>query len=146
LANTGVKVHVMPAVSVQRRPAPDAFLLEPSLDRDAARRLISSRVLKFEPIEPCFAERPGRQRRDRSGADSTAACAIAAFWFAYVVTRPLGASFADWFAVPKKASGLDWGTGRITLVLTIVIVGLVWYLTKTAGAGRHSSSRRPDTF
>ncbi|HEY0689282.1 MAG TPA: hypothetical protein VGD71_09590 [Kribbella sp.] len=72
--------------------------------------------------------------------------AIAAFWFAYVVTRPLGASFADWFAVPKKASGLDWGTGRITLVLTIVIVGLVWYLTKTAGAGRHSSSRRPDTF
>ncbi|MDX6293165.1 MAG: hypothetical protein QOH50_2240 [Kribbellaceae bacterium] len=64
----------MPAVSVQRRPAPDAFLLEPSLDRDAARRLISSRMLKFEPVEPCFAERPGRQRRDRSGADSTAAC------------------------------------------------------------------------
>jgi uncharacterized membrane-anchored protein len=70
--------------------------------------------------------------------------AIAAFWFAYVVTRPLGASFADWFAVPKKASGLGWGTGQITVVLTIVIVGLVCYLTKTASAGRHSSSRRAD--
>jgi uncharacterized membrane-anchored protein len=70
--------------------------------------------------------------------------AIATFWFAYVVTRPLGASFADWIGVPKKATGLGLGTGRITLVLTIVIIGLVYYLTRTANAGRHSSSRRPD--
>jgi uncharacterized membrane-anchored protein len=54
--------------------------------------------------------------------------AIAAFWFAYIVTRPLGASFADWFASPRPA-GLGWGTGPITLVLTIAIVGLVGYLT-----------------
>jgi uncharacterized membrane-anchored protein len=71
--------------------------------------------------------------------------AIAAFWFAYVVTRPLGASFADWFAVPKKASGLGWGTGPITLVLTIVIIGLVCYLTKTTGAGRALERPAPDT-
>jgi len=25
---------------------------------------------------------------------------IVAFWFAYIITRPLGASFADWLAVP----------------------------------------------
>ena len=25
--------------------------------------------------------------------------AVAAFWFAYIVTRPLGASFADWFSM-----------------------------------------------
>jgi hypothetical protein len=31
--------------------------------------------------------------------------AIAAFWFAYVVTRPLGASFADYIS---KAAELEW--------------------------------------
>jgi uncharacterized membrane-anchored protein len=64
--------------------------------------------------------------------------AIAAFWFAYVVTRPLGASFADWFALPRDASGLGWGSGPITLVLTIAIVGLVGYLTRGSGARRLS--------
>ncbi|MCQ4081678.1 hypothetical protein NGB36_13940 [Streptomyces sp. RB6PN25] len=47
--------------------------------------------------------------------------AIAAFWFAYVITRPLGASFADWFASPKKTAGLGWNTRPITLVLMIAI-------------------------
>ena len=57
--------------------------------------------------------------------------AIAAFWFAYTVTRPLGASFADWFAAPTgAASGLGWGTGPITLMLTVTIIGLVGYLSK----------------
>jgi uncharacterized membrane-anchored protein len=64
--------------------------------------------------------------------------AIAAFWFAYVVTRPLGASFADWFALPRDASGLGWGSGPITLVLTIAIVGLVGYLTRGSGSRRLS--------
>jgi uncharacterized membrane-anchored protein len=27
---------------------------------------------------------------------------VFAFWFAYIVTRPLGASFADWLAAPTK--------------------------------------------
>jgi len=58
--------------------------------------------------------------------------AIAAFWFAYIVTRPLGASFADWFALPRTASGLGWGTGPITLVLTVAIIGLVGHLSRTA--------------
>ncbi len=31
--------------------------------------------------------------------------AILAFWFAYVVTRPLGASFADWLAVSSAVVG-----------------------------------------
>jgi uncharacterized membrane-anchored protein len=56
--------------------------------------------------------------------------AIAAFWFAYIVTRPLGASFAG---VALPAGRLGWGSGPITLVLTIAIIGLVSYLTKTAG-------------
>ena len=62
--------------------------------------------------------------------------AIAAFWFAYIVTRPLGASFADWFAAPHPA-GLGWGTGPITLVLTILIVVLVGYIaTRSTRTGR----------
>jgi uncharacterized membrane-anchored protein len=69
--------------------------------------------------------------------------AIAAFWFAYGVTRPLGASFADCFALPKDATGLGWGSGPITLVLTIVIIGLVGYLTKTAGRDLHTPRSAP---
>ncbi len=53
---------------------------------------------------------------------------ILAFWFAYVVTRPLGASFADWMGVPHTLGGLDWGRGNVSIGLTIPIVTLVAYL------------------
>jgi uncharacterized membrane-anchored protein len=56
---------------------------------------------------------------------------IVAFWFAYIITRPLGASFADWMGVPAGRSGLGWGTGPVSLVLAVVIVALVGYLTVT---------------
>jgi uncharacterized membrane-anchored protein len=56
---------------------------------------------------------------------------VFAFWFAYIVTRPLGASFADMFAAPKKLSGSGFGYGLVSLVLGVVIVGLVGYLTIT---------------
>lgn len=55
---------------------------------------------------------------------------VFAFWFAYVVTRPLGATFADWFGKPYLG-GLGWGDGKIALVLTILIIGFVGYLTIT---------------
>ena len=54
--------------------------------------------------------------------------AIVAFWFAYVVTRPLGASFADWFGASRAQTGLGLGAGWVALVLTIMIVGFVGYL------------------
>ena len=57
--------------------------------------------------------------------------AIFAFWFAYVMTRPLGASFADWFGKPRSISGLGLGTGLISLILAVVIIGFVGYLTVT---------------
>jgi uncharacterized membrane-anchored protein len=56
---------------------------------------------------------------------------ILAFWFAYVVTRPLGASVADWLAVSKARGGLALGTGPVSLFLAAVIAGFVWYLTRT---------------
>ncbi|WP_308407638.1 COG4705 family protein [Streptomyces sp. RKAG337] len=52
---------------------------------------------------------------------------VAAFWAAYVLTRPLGASFADWMGVPARRSGLGWGTGPVSLVLALLIAALVAY-------------------
>lgn len=49
---------------------------------------------------------------------------IATFWFAYVVTRPLGASFADWVGKPVLG-GLGLGDGKIALVLGVLIVVFV---------------------
>lgn len=56
---------------------------------------------------------------------------ILAFWFAYIVTRPLGASYADWMAVPHSHGGLDLGRGPVSLYLTVVILGFVGYLAAT---------------
>ena len=42
---------------------------------------------------------------------------ILAFWFAYVVTRPIGASFADYFSKPKNLSGAGFGDLQVALVL-----------------------------
>jgi uncharacterized membrane-anchored protein len=57
--------------------------------------------------------------------------AIFAFWFAYVVTRPLGASIADWMGKPTSLGGLGFGQGRVSLVMTVLIVCLVAYLAVT---------------
>ena len=53
---------------------------------------------------------------------------ILSFWFAYVATRPFGASFADWMGKPQSVSGLGWGDGTVAVGLTIVILCLVVYL------------------
>jgi uncharacterized membrane-anchored protein len=57
--------------------------------------------------------------------------AILAFWFAYIVTRPLGASFADWMAVPHSRGGLGFGYGPVSIVLAVLIVGFVAYLASS---------------
>ena len=56
---------------------------------------------------------------------------VFAFWLAYILTRPLGASFADWIGRPQALSGLGIGTGTVSMILTILIVGFVSYLTIT---------------
>jgi uncharacterized membrane-anchored protein len=55
--------------------------------------------------------------------------AILAFWAAYVMTRPLGASFADWTGKSTSAGGLGIGDGPVAAVLALLIVGGVVYLT-----------------
>ncbi len=56
---------------------------------------------------------------------------IFAFWFAYIVTRPIGASFADWFSKPPSMTGLGLGDGTVSGLALIVFVALVGYLTVT---------------
>jgi len=56
---------------------------------------------------------------------------IIAFWIAYILTRPLGASFADWVGKPQSLSGLGLGTGLVSVILTILIIVLVGYVTVT---------------
>ncbi|HEX3588653.1 MAG TPA: hypothetical protein VHV74_03405 [Pseudonocardiaceae bacterium] len=56
---------------------------------------------------------------------------IFAFWFAYVVTRPLGASVADWLGKPVSAGGLGVGDGAVTLLLVVLIAAVVGYLATT---------------
>ncbi len=56
---------------------------------------------------------------------------VLSFWLAYVMTRPLGASVADWLGKPQSAGGLGWGSGWVALALTAMIVVLVAYLART---------------
>jgi uncharacterized membrane-anchored protein len=51
--------------------------------------------------------------------------AVATFWTAYVLTRPLGASIADGLAVSHARGGLDLGTGPVSLVAAAVVILLV---------------------
>jgi uncharacterized membrane-anchored protein len=53
---------------------------------------------------------------------------IAAFWMSYVVTRPLGASFADYISKPKNVSGLAFGDGPTAIVFALAVLALVTYL------------------
>ncbi len=81
---------------------------------------------------------------------------IVGFWFAYIVTRPLGASFADWLAWPPSVGGLGFGHGVVSLVSTIIIVCLVGYMAVShkdvmvrrvepgPQARRRPDARRPD--
>ena len=50
---------------------------------------------------------------------------ISCFWAAYVLTRPLGASFADWVGVSHERGGLGVGTGPISLTLVAGVLVLV---------------------
>jgi len=53
---------------------------------------------------------------------------VTAFWTAYVLTRPLGASFADYFSKPRDTSGISFGDGPTAVVFAIAVLVLVTYL------------------
>jgi len=53
---------------------------------------------------------------------------IAAFWMAYVLTRPLGASFADYISKPHSMGGIGFGDGPTALVFALAVFVGVCYL------------------
>ncbi|HVT65663.1 MAG TPA: hypothetical protein VHD81_10950 [Mycobacteriales bacterium] len=61
----------------------------------------------------------------RLGANS-----IVTFWIAYVLTRPLGASYADWFDYPTRAGGLGVHRLFVWSALAVIMVGLVALLAR----------------
>jgi uncharacterized membrane-anchored protein len=50
---------------------------------------------------------------------------VSAFWFAYVLTRPLGASVADWLSKPERHGGVGLGDDLVAAVLFAAIVVVV---------------------
>jgi uncharacterized membrane-anchored protein len=66
---------------------------------------------------------------------------IVAFWFAYIVTRPLGASFADGFSKPTNG-GLNLGDGTVSAIALVVFVALVAYVTRRDNGVQATSARR----
>jgi uncharacterized membrane-anchored protein len=55
--------------------------------------------------------------------------AILAFWLAYILTRPLGASIGDYLSQPVEETGLGLGTILTSLIFLSAILALVVYLT-----------------
>ncbi len=57
--------------------------------------------------------------------------AVLAFWIAYILTRPLGASIGDYLSQSHDNGGLGLGTTATSALFLIAILGLVVYLTLT---------------
>ncbi|MDA8084780.1 MAG: hypothetical protein M0024_14080 [Nitrospiraceae bacterium] len=55
--------------------------------------------------------------------------AIATFWLAYILTRPLGASCGDLLTQSAANGGLGLGAATISILYLLTITGLVVYLT-----------------
>lgn len=55
--------------------------------------------------------------------------AVTAFWAAYILTRPLGASIGDFASQPASSGGLGIGATGTSLIFLTAILGLVGYLT-----------------
>jgi uncharacterized membrane-anchored protein len=54
--------------------------------------------------------------------------AVLAFWIAYVLTRPLGASIGDYLSQPSADGGLNLGTTSTSVLFLAAILGTVTYL------------------
>jgi uncharacterized membrane-anchored protein len=66
--------------------------------------------------------------------------AVFSFWFAYVITRPLGASIADGLGKPRADSGLGLGGGFVTLMFGLTIVAMVAYQASTGSDVQRAGS------
>jgi uncharacterized membrane-anchored protein len=70
--------------------------------------------------------------------------AVLAFWLAYILTRPLGASIGDWMSQSsKKYGGLGLGTTGTSYIFLTCILVLVVYLTVTRRDATEVKRRTP---
>jgi len=53
-----------------------------------------------------------------------------AFWLAYILTRPLGASLGDLLSQSPEYGGIGWGTVNTSIVFLLVIAGLVAFISR----------------
>ncbi len=65
---------------------------------------------------------------------------VLAFWIAYILTRPLGASIGDLLSQPVKDGGLGFGTTLTSFAFLSAIVGVIVYLTHRQKLRRHFES------
>lgn len=54
---------------------------------------------------------------------------VLAFWGAYIATRPVGASLADWLDKPVRTSGLGFGTPDVASALTVAVCLSIAYIS-----------------
>ena len=57
--------------------------------------------------------------------------AVLAFWLAYILTRPFGASLGDYLSQAKGAGGLALGTAATSILFLFAILSIVVFLTVT---------------
>ncbi len=57
--------------------------------------------------------------------------AVLAFWLAYILTRPLGASLGDLLSQPRNLGGLGLGTTGTSGIFLVTILALVIYLARS---------------
>lgn len=56
---------------------------------------------------------------------------VLGFWLAYILTRPLGASFGDFLSQPHEYGGMNLGTTLTSLIFLGLIAATVVYMTAT---------------
>ena len=65
--------------------------------------------------------------------------AVLAFWLAYILTRPLGASIGDLLSQPTKNGGYGLGTVGTSILFLSIITSLIIYLSLKQKRVNHSS-------
>ncbi|MBC8636239.1 hypothetical protein IAG25_05405 [Caballeronia sp. EK] len=71
---------------------------------------------------------------------------VAAFWIAYILTRPLGASLGDLMSQPRTYGGMGFGTiytSALFLAIIVALVAYVTYLDHTSQARRRRGGSHP---
>lgn len=64
---------------------------------------------------------------------------ILAFWLAYILTRPLGASFGDLLSQPLEYGGLGMGTVLTSAIFLLCILSIVGFMTVAQADARYAA-------